>query len=72
MTTRLLLLSCILLSGCAHRTTPISVSASKTVDMQIVHSAATLSQTQFSLHQTGNYAVRPVSPADRSSSTLSK
>ena len=72
MTPRLLLLSLFLLSGCAHRITPVPESAGKMVDLQIVQSAATLSQTQFSLHQTGNYAVRPVSPTDRSSSNLSK
>lgn len=72
MTIRLLILSCIMLSGCARNDRPVSIPAYKTVDLQIVHSAATLSQMQFSLHQTGIYAIRPASPAVHSSTIPNK
>ena len=72
MTIRLLILSCIMLSGCARNDGPVSIPAYKTVDLQIAHSAATLSQMQFSLHQTGTYAIHPASPAVRSPSILKK
>lgn len=55
----------IFLSGCASNNKEIKTNSDYLVDKHILESSALISKVQFELHQTGKYAILPISPLSK-------